>query len=58
MILNKSLPNSYLIKCKSDFKTVVSIRPHEAFYTRVMCEKSRLAQKSDAVSGIFIRLIC
>jgi len=46
---------------KRDTKTLtksLSVGPHEAFYTRVTCEKCRLAQKLDVVSGIVLCLTC
>jgi len=36
----------------------LSVGPHDAFYMRMTCEKSRLAQKLDVVSGIFMHLTC
>jgi len=36
----------------------VSVGPHGAFYMRVTCEKSHLAQKLDVVTGIFLGLTC
>jgi len=36
----------------------LGVGPHEAFYTRVTCEKTRLAQKKDVVCRIFMHLTC